>query len=43
MLEIPHWQQLFANEITARFPLAEANEALQTVKNWSAGKTVLVP
>ncbi len=43
MLEIPHWQHLFANEITARFPLAEANEALETVKNWSAGKTVLIP
>jgi threonine dehydrogenase-like Zn-dependent dehydrogenase len=43
MLEIPRWQSLFANEITARFPLAQANEALETVKNWSAGKTVLIP
>jgi len=43
MLEIPHWQHLFANEITARYPLAEANAALDTVKNWRAGKTVLIP
>ncbi|MBL8238917.1 MAG: zinc-binding dehydrogenase [Bryobacterales bacterium] len=43
LLEIPHWQQLFAGEITARFPLEQANEALRTVKNWSAGKTVLIP
>jgi len=43
MLEIPHWQEIFAGEITARFPLDQANEALETVKNWRAGKTVLVP
>lgn len=43
MLEIPRWQELFAGEITARFSLPEANEALRTVKNWSAGKTVLIP
>lgn len=43
MLEMPHWQELFANEITARFPLEQANEALETVKSWRAGKTVLVP
>jgi threonine dehydrogenase-like Zn-dependent dehydrogenase len=43
MLEIPHWQQLFAGEITARFPLAQANEALDTVRHWRAGKTVLIP
>lgn len=43
MLEIPHWQSLFAGEITARFPLEKANEALETVKSWRAGKTVLIP
>jgi len=43
MLEIPRWQELFANEITARYPLEQANEALDTVKNWRAGKTVLIP
>jgi threonine dehydrogenase-like Zn-dependent dehydrogenase len=43
MLEIPHWQRLFAEEITARFTLHEANTALETVRNWRAGKTVLIP
>ena len=43
MLEIPKWHDLFAGEITARYKLAEANEALDTVKNWRAGKTVLIP
>ena len=43
MLEIPHWQRLFAEEITARFTLHEANAALETVRNWRAGKTVLIP
>jgi threonine dehydrogenase-like Zn-dependent dehydrogenase len=43
MLEIPHWQRLFAGEITARYPLAEANAAMDTVRHWRAGKTVLIP
>lgn len=43
MLEIPHWQRLFAGEITARFRLEEANQALDTVRGWRAGKTVLIP
>ncbi|MBM3753430.1 MAG: zinc-binding dehydrogenase [Acidobacteria bacterium] len=43
MLEIPKWHDLFAGEITARYKLAEANDALDTVRNWRAGKTVLIP
>lgn len=42
-LEIPKWRELFAEEITARFPLEQANAALETVRKWQAGKTVLVP
>ncbi len=37
------WKEKFANEITHRYPLAEANAALETVRSWSGGKTVLIP
>jgi threonine dehydrogenase-like Zn-dependent dehydrogenase len=37
------WKEKFANEITHRFPLAEANTALETVREWRGGKTVLLP
>lgn len=43
MLEIPKWQRLFAEEITARYSLSDANTALETVRHWRAGKTVLIP
>ncbi|MEZ5351080.1 MAG: zinc-binding dehydrogenase [Bryobacteraceae bacterium] len=43
MLELGSWASLFAAQITHRFPLEEANEALETVRNWRAGKTVLIP
>jgi threonine dehydrogenase-like Zn-dependent dehydrogenase len=36
-------KELFAAEITHRFPLAEANRALETVRLWQSGKTVLLP
>jgi L-iditol 2-dehydrogenase len=36
-------KELFASEITHRFPLAEANRALETVRQWQSGKTVLLP
>lgn len=42
-LELGRWAELFAGEITHRFPLAQAGEALETVRQWRAGKTVLVP
>ncbi|MFN0169825.1 MAG: zinc-binding dehydrogenase [Bryobacteraceae bacterium] len=37
------WKELFASEITHRFPLAEANQALETVRQWRSGKSVLLP
>ncbi len=43
LLERSDWKTRFANEITHRFPLSEANEALETVRQWRSGKTVIVP
>jgi threonine dehydrogenase-like Zn-dependent dehydrogenase len=43
LLERSDWKVRFANEITHRFPLSEANEALETVRQWRSGKTVIVP
>ena len=43
LLEHSAWKELFAGEITHRFPLAEANEALETVRMWRSGKTVIQP
>jgi threonine dehydrogenase-like Zn-dependent dehydrogenase len=37
------WKEKFASEITHRYPLAEANAALQTVREWRGGKTVILP
>ncbi len=42
-LTLARWRELFAWEITHRFPLAEAAAALETVRQWKAGKTVLIP
>jgi hypothetical protein len=36
-------KELFASEITHRFPLEEANAALETVREWRSGKAVLEP
>lgn len=38
-----HWQQRFAGGITHRFALQDADQALQHVRHWSGGKTVLIP
>jgi threonine dehydrogenase-like Zn-dependent dehydrogenase len=43
MLELRDWARRFAGQITHRFPLAEATEALMTVKDWRSGKAVIVP
>jgi threonine dehydrogenase-like Zn-dependent dehydrogenase len=43
LLERSEWKNRFANEITHRFKLSEVNEALQTVREWRSGKTVIVP
>ncbi len=37
------WKDKFASEITHRFPLSEANAALETVREWRGGKVVLLP
>ena len=43
MLEIPEWSAKFASEVTHRFPLSEANQAMETARLHKAGKTVLIP
>jgi len=43
MLELGEWARLFASQVTHRFPLEQATEALETVKRWQSGKAVLVP
>lgn len=43
LLEEERWQKLFSRQVTHRFPLEQANEALQTTRAWQSGKTVLVP
>jgi threonine dehydrogenase-like Zn-dependent dehydrogenase len=43
LLEIPHWRQRFASGITHRFPLSQASQAIETVRQGQAGKTVIVP
>jgi threonine dehydrogenase-like Zn-dependent dehydrogenase len=42
-LTLERWRGLFAREVTHRFPLTEASTALETVRQWKAGKTVLIP
>jgi threonine dehydrogenase-like Zn-dependent dehydrogenase len=37
------WKEGFASAITHRFPLAEANQALDCVREWRGGKTVILP
>jgi threonine dehydrogenase-like Zn-dependent dehydrogenase len=41
LLDRTHWKDLFSAEITHRFPLREADAALQTVREWRSGKTVI--
>jgi len=37
------WKFRFAKQITHRFPLVKANEAIQTVREWRSGKAVILP
>ncbi|MBI1895789.1 MAG: zinc-binding dehydrogenase [Acidobacteria bacterium] len=37
------WKHRFARQITHRFALDRADEALQTTRQWISGKTVIVP
>lgn len=43
LLENAHWQQRFGAEITHRFPLEQASEAIDMARRQAAGKTVVVP
>lgn len=43
LLENKHWQDRFANEVTDRYPLERANEALAKARLQSGGKTVITP
>ena len=43
MLEHPHWQSLFASEVTDRFSLLQANDALEKARLGNGGKTVITP
>lgn len=41
LLEDAAWKRRFARHVTHRFVLEQANEALETVRQWQCGKTVL--
>jgi threonine dehydrogenase-like Zn-dependent dehydrogenase len=41
LLDRTELKDLFASEITHRYPLNEANTALRTVREWRSGKTVI--
>ena len=43
LLETTEWKHHFARQITHRFPLEQADQALQTTKGWQSGKTVILP
>ncbi len=42
-LDGTEWKHRFASEVTHRFPLAEASDALETVRHCRSGKAVIVP
>jgi len=43
LLEQPKYKQLFERQVTHRFPLDQANEALQTVRGLQSGKALILP
>ena len=43
MLELNAWARLFAGQVTHRFALEQANEAIAAVKEWRSGKAVITP
>lgn len=43
LLDRTDWKNQFASQITHRFPLADADLALQTVRELRSGKAVIVP
>jgi hypothetical protein len=42
-LEAADWKHTFTRQITHRFPPADAQQALDTVRCWRAGKAVIKP
>jgi threonine dehydrogenase-like Zn-dependent dehydrogenase len=42
-LDSTEWKHKFAKQVTHRFPLAQADEALNTVRKHLSGKAVIVP
>jgi threonine dehydrogenase-like Zn-dependent dehydrogenase len=42
-LDETKWKHLFAKQVTHRFPIGKANEALETVRRHESGKAVIVP
>lgn len=43
LLGDPRWKDLFARQVTHRFPLAQANDALDATRRWASGKSVIIP
>ena len=43
MLENPYWRERFGSEVTHRYPLEEASQAIETARKQEAGKTVITP
>ncbi len=43
LLSRGQWARRFAGGITHRFALGDADQALQHVRHWSGGKTVITP
>ncbi|MEX2262125.1 MAG: zinc-binding dehydrogenase [Bryobacteraceae bacterium] len=43
LLDRTELKDLFAAEVTHRYPLAEVNTAFATVRQWQAGKAVVIP
>jgi threonine dehydrogenase-like Zn-dependent dehydrogenase len=43
MLLLDGWAAKFAAEVTHRFPLEQANDALEAVREWRSGKAVITP
>jgi len=43
LLQDDYWRSKFAEEVTHRFPLEQASEAIDLARQQTAGKTVIVP
>jgi len=43
LLALDGWAERFRRQVTHRFPLVEANQALAAVREWRTGKAVLLP